>query len=458
VFCERVPGIARAHARQTERLADLVGAVGYVAGGLPAARLLERLAIRISDDSVRRRVVRNTAPEQKEPVRHLGVDDWAWRKYHTYGTILVDLDRHRVVDLLADRTAESLAFWLTQHSTVEVVARDRSGLYADGASEGAPQASQVADRFHLVLNLSTAIERVLEERSRELVLPAEVPAGTQPDPPPSPPVKPTAHQTRQQQRRQRRLARYQQVTELRQKGCSQLAISREVGISVKTVRRWLRADQFPERKPSVGRRKKVAQFAEYLAERWEAGCHNSTLLFQEIRARGYPGSRQMVSSFVSSWRHTGSRLSAKNAPQRIAPKHAAILAARTPEKLTTDQQALLDRLAVQCPDIVQLRSIALEFRDVLATHDGCALRRWIQETKRCRFGPVVRFAYGLQKDIAAVTAAVETTWSNGQVEGQINRLKAIKRQMFGRAGFAYLRARILPCPTLASPPAAANAP
>ena len=169
IFCERVPGVARGYARRTEWLTEIVGVIGYVAGGLPAARLLERLSIRTSDDTVRRLVRRNRPePQAQQPVRYLGVDDWAWRKFQSYGTILVDLERHRVADLLPDRSAESLALWLEQHPTVEVIARDRGGLYADGGSKGAPFAMQVADRFHLVVNLSATIERVLEERSREL--------------------------------------------------------------------------------------------------------------------------------------------------------------------------------------------------------------------------------------------------------------------------------------------------
>ncbi|MBK5293438.1 MAG: transposase [Acidobacteriia bacterium] len=268
-------------------MAVVVGAVGYVAGGLPAARLLERLAIRISDDSVRREVIRSAPRQQdQESVRNLGIDEWAWRKYHTYGTILVDLDRHEVVDLLPDRAAESVAAWLTVRPTVEVIARDRSGLYADGAATGAPQAQQVADRFHLILNLSAAIERVLEGRRRELILPAAAePLDTEPAPPSAPDNKLTSPQVLQGQRRQRRLERYEKVTDLHGRCYSQLAISRELSISVKTVRRWLRADQFPERKPPSGRRKKVAEFAAYLDERWREGCHSSTQLFNEIRAR-----------------------------------------------------------------------------------------------------------------------------------------------------------------------------
>ena len=192
----------------------------------------------------------------------------------------------------------------------------------------------------------------------------------------------------------------------------------------------------------------MAEFVTYLDDRWKAGCHNSTLLFDEIRALGYEGSRQRVTSLVASWRKTGGRVPTGSGPQRVAPKHAAILTAQPPDKFTPEQQKLFDRLTECCPDLLPLRKIALAFRDVFATADAAALLGWIQDIKRSRFGPLVRFAYGLQKDIVAVTAAVETEWSNGQTEGQINRLKAIKRQMYGRAGFAYLRARVLPSPVL----------
>ena len=153
------------------------------------------------------------------------------------------------------------------------------------------QASQVADRFHLVLNLSAAIERVFEGRSRDLMLPVEV--GDQPKSRPSLPVKPASQPTRPQQRRQRCLDRYQQVAECYRKGYSKLAMARELAVSIKTVHRWLRRS-VPERKPPAGRKKKLAEFAEYLEERWNSGCHHATWLFQEIRARGYRGSRQMV--------------------------------------------------------------------------------------------------------------------------------------------------------------------
>jgi transposase len=456
VFCERLPGVARAHARQTSRASEIIRLVGYVAGGRPGHRLLVRLAITSSDDTVLRRVKQSLTQSGEIPViRNLGVDDWAWRKGQEYGTILVDLDLHRVADLLPDRSSESFSGWLQQHSGITTIARDRCGLYAQGADLGAPGAQQVADRFHLVLNLSSAVERVFEERSRELVLSAV----------PVPEAETTASGastvdqresaveplTQQQQRRQRRLDRYERVVELSRQGYSQKAISRELGIQTKTIRRWLRSGQFPERKPAHRRPAKVTEFADYLRQRWNEGCRNASRLFQEIRQKGYAGKRSMVARFVSGWRKTGKPTSPE-APQRIAPKHAAILATRAADQMTEQQQTLFDRIAAQCPDAILLRNFALDFRQALASSEAWRMEAWIEVAKQSPFGPLVRLAYGLQKDLSAVTAAVETSWSTGQVEGQINRLKTIKRQMYGRGGFDLLRARVLPYTPVAPMP------
>jgi transposase len=161
----------------------------------------------------------------------------------------------------------------------------------------------------------------------------------------------------------------------------------------------------------------------------------------------------MVARFVAGWRKTG-KTARPNAPERISPKHAAILVTRAADQITEEQQRLLDRITNQCPDVVNLRRIALSFRAALTADTSTQLQQWIEGAKRCEFGHVVRFAYGLKKDISAVAAAVDTSWSTGQVEGQINRLKTIKRQMYGRAGFALLRARVLPySPATAGGPA-----
>jgi transposase len=449
IFCERLPRVARVHGRQTDRASEIVRLIGYVAGGLPGQRLLNRLSIATSDDTVLRRVREKPAEEASViPVRNLGVDDWAWRKGQDYGTILVNLDLHRVIDLLGDRSCESFSAWLQQHPEIATISRDRCGLYAEGATLGAPQSQQVADRFHLVLNLSSTMERVLEERSRELILPpAEdpVPAAESACPTEVDAVVPLAAPSRptpSQQRRQRRLERYQEVVALFDGGHSQRDISRELGMNRKTIRRWLRGDQFPERKLPHRAPPKVTEFADYLRQRWNEGCHNASRLYREIQAKGYGGKRRMVAQFVAGWRKTGKAVSPKS-PQRIAPKHAAILVTRPANKMTEEQRRLLDRIVGQCPEVFDLRQLALSFREALMADESTQLRQWIARAKHCEFGSVVRFAYGLQKDSSAVSAAVDTPWSTGQVEGQINRLKMIKRQMYGRAGFSLLRKRVI---------------
>jgi transposase len=440
VFTERVEGIP-CYLRQTSRLAEIVRVVGYAAGGLPGARLLARLAIRTSDDTVLRRVKIPVSSDAKDSIEVLGVDDWAWCKGQSYGTILVDLDQRSVRDLLADRSAQSFQAWLQQQPRIRVISRDRGGIYAEGAELGSPAARQVADRFHLFLNLSTAVERALEQYSHELRLRDRMSEQTEgyreSD------GSKTRQQILQQERRQRRFERYEEVIQRYRQGYSQRTISTMLHLDRRTVRRWIRAGMFPERQPPRPRPTKVQRFEDHLQRRWGEGCHNATRLFQELRAQGYRGGRSMVARHVARWRKTLPSLSTLPA-QKITPKQAAMLVTRPATRLTAEQQALLDRLSAQCPALLRLREFSAEFRAVFQNGDGQALRAWMTRAQNSGIGSLARFAAGLQKDFSAVVAAVETDWSNGQVEGQINRLKMLKRQMYGRAGFALLRARVLP--------------
>src|SRR3954468_11235004 len=187
----------------------------------------------------------------------LGVDDWAWRKGQRYGTILVDLERRRVVDLLPDRSADTLAAWLKAHPGVSAVVRDRAGAYAEGAARGAPDAIQVADRFHLLRNSSDALRTVLDQHHRDLRAAArtaaqqpepsmpEEPAVSEPGVPPQAERPMRAAERRSRAAQERRDARFAEVARLRGQGLSLKAIARTLGLGRKTVRRWLRAGQAP---------------------------------------------------------------------------------------------------------------------------------------------------------------------------------------------------------------------
>ena len=305
-FVERLPTVVASHARQTARLSETIRLIGYALGGEAGARLAHRLGMEISADTVLRRVKSGQDAPAGGILKVVGVDDWAWRKSQRYGTILVDLERKVPVDLLADRSTESLETWLKARPGVQVISRDRAGVYAEGAAKGAPDAIQVADRFHLLCNLTAAVERSLESRRAELHSVAEArnqenkPALA--EAPAAEADRKTRSERQKEERRQRRLDRYNEVVELNRQGMSQNDISRTLHLERKTVRRFLRAGQFPERARPRRPPPQVSAFQTYLAQRWKEGCHNATQLWHEIETEGYRGGRSMVARLVSGFR------------------------------------------------------------------------------------------------------------------------------------------------------------
>jgi transposase len=443
IFTERLPQTAARYARRTTRLNEALQGISLALGGEAGARLAARLGMAVSGDTLLRQIRQLTAADGPTP-RVLGVDDWAWKRGHRYGTILVDLERRRVVDLLPDRQAETLASWLQQHPGVEVISRDRAGTYADGARRGAPQARQVAGRWHLLANFSECVREWLE-RHRPLLQQAMPPAPTrQPES-----TIPVAHaipkqkgknrwQRLAEQRRARRLARYQQVRQLRQQGHSERAMARQLRISRKVVRRFLAAPAFPERAARPPRVTLLTPYHEYLQRRWTEGCHNAAQLLREISQQGYRGKRSAVNAFVAEWRRTEDQpvvLSARDPLSRTpSPRWAAFLLLQPAEKRTSEQQSFVDRLT-RLAAVGLVAELGRQFIQIVRDRQAEELDRWIERVKESAEPELRRFVAGLKRDYAAVRAALEEPWSNGPVEGQVHRLKLIKRQMYGRGKF-----------------------
>jgi transposase len=401
----------------------------------------------------------------------LGVDDWARKRGQTYGTILVDLERHRVVDLLEDRTAASFATWLRAHPGVEVIARDRAGAYADGARQGAPAAVQVADRFHLLLNVGETLERVLARKHallRETTAAVNRVRATMAEPARDPiVVEPVAagaasrSLTRDDQEkaahRAARLARYEAVIALDRQGASQVQIAAQVGIGRKTVRRFLRAGTFPERVPTSQRPSILDPYEPYLRERWAAGCHNSLQLWREIRERGVTGAASLVRRLVGRWRtvprrrvpppgvasvpHAGSP---PETPLRVPSARQARWFLLHPEtRLRPEEVLWRETLLDRDPEIRAARELAQGFSALVRERDHAALTPWLTHGATSALPEFQGFATVLERDRAAVEAALTSEWSSAQTEGQITKLKLQKRQLYGRAGFSLLRKRIL---------------
>jgi transposase len=456
IFTERLPAVAAPHARKTNRLTIVMRAIALACGGEEGARLADRLGIRISSDTMVREIRRSPC-NSSSPVRVVGVDDWALRRGQRYGTILIDLEQHRPVDLLPERSSAAFAAWLRSHPEVEIVSRDRGDYYIKGADIGAPQAIQVADRWHLLHNLQEALVRLVE-RFRKPLKEAASRIGHEPElgkPEPAnaedsasaAPEKQSKTEREQQERRNRRLDRYQQVMELHQQHVSQREIARRLGLHRRTVRMWLRAGCYPER---AGRRcrRGVDGWTDYLEERWQAGCRNAATLTAELRSRGFNGSYDMVRRCVGKWRKhdeikNRTVLQSASSPSH-SPRSMAWLLFKPPDEREPEQQRLVQMFCEACPDVDQAVRLVRQFRRLVTQRLAEELNGWLVSAAAAD-APVElqRFAAGLKTDFAAVKAALSLPWSNGQTEGQVNRLKGIKRQMYGRANFDLLRKRVL---------------
>jgi transposase len=453
IFSERVPALVAPAARRTQRATTHLLDTGFALGGAPGVRQAVREGLRVSRRTLLR-LVRAAPSPAVGRVRVLGVDDFAVRKGRTYGTVLVDLERHRVVDLLPDRSADSFAAWLRAHPGIAVISRDRAGAYADGARQGAPAAQQVADRFHLLKNLSDAVERYLSRHHGALRAAAQhldqaaAGGGEPPAPPPASERTPTRAQADQQARRARRAARYQEVCALQQAGVGVREIAHRLQLSRGTVRRFLRAGTFPERAPRATRPTIVSPYAPYLQQRWEEGCHNARMLYEELRAQGYAGCAERVRQFVVHWRADPGRPgpTPRHRPPStpaLSPRQATWLLLRPAEQVADEQRASLQALLAVCPEVGQVQALAQTFQHLLEQHDLAGLDPWLGAVDQSGIPELTGFAMGLRRDRSAVNAAFNSAWSQGQVEGQVNRIKTTKRSMYGRAKFDLLRQRIL---------------
>jgi transposase len=451
-FSESFDGVAERYARKTGRLTEALCEIGFACGGEGGSRLAAALGMIVSGDTLLDLIRRCPVPALPE-LLVLGVDDWAWRRGLRYGTILCDLLGHQPVDLLVDRSAESVSAWLRERPEVRTISRDRAGCYADGCAKGAPQAVQVADRFHLLANARDALVRVLErhdrdirEALREVVLTPELPAMEGPHEVAGSQAAAEAPLKANSAARDRRLARYRQVIDLHEKGLSLREIGQHLQMDRGTVARFVRAGQFPER-ANRPYEHGTDRFENYLRQRWKEGCHNAGQLCRELRMQGYRGSTRTVRRCIAPWKaeaKRGQTLGRRKASARPSPRCMAWLLLRAPTERSDEEARLAEALCEKCPEIRMAAHLAREFREIVRERKAADLDNWIlraaaTETPR----ELRRFAQGLLQDEGAVRAALSSPWSNGQVEGQVNRLKLIKRMMYGRGGFELLRRRVL---------------
>jgi transposase len=420
-FVEQVDGLTIRYQRRTPALQQVMNVVAVALAGKAGARLLEHLHHTISWSTVLNGLMAIPVPMRLTP-RVLGVDDFALRRGHRYATILIDAVTHRRVDVLPDRTAATLTAWLHTHPGVEIVCRDGSASYAQAITDALPAAVQVSDRWHLWHGLAAAAEKtVAAHASCWRTAPSASTPGS---------------------RNERTLQRHAAVHELLDAGVGLCETARQLGLALNTVKRYARtADGDQLIRPPQYRSCLVDPFRDHLRQRRAAGPVPTTTLLAEIRAMGYNGSPNLLVRYLQQGR----------AEQPLADPSIRRLTSwimTDPEHLSDDQRTHRDTLTATCPHMTALSSHVAAFAKLLAHHrhadaTPADLHAWIEAVTADDLPVLHSFVQGLDKDRAAVQAGLDLPYSNGATEGVNNKTKLLKRQTYGRAGFALLRQRIL---------------
>jgi transposase len=409
------------YARQTQRRRKVLLELAFSSCAEAAARVSKLLGYVTSPDTLIRYQRREQITTPMPQV--LGVDEFALRRGCTYGTILIDLERRQPVDILDGKQAEPLAQWLRDHPGVNILVRDRAEAYALAGHTGAPQALQVADRFHLARNVSDALTELL--RSRRWIIPAQETELA---------IHPEIHRAKSAARLDmkepkatpRKEALWEAVQQRKESGEYIRAIARELGVCRRTVRKYLAAEHPPAYRKRSSRRTKLAPYLSYMRQRWQEGCRSARRLYGELVSRGYRGSESQVRATVRPWRTK--RPSAPRTNRPTTGFHWWVL--RPNQHLGESSKQ-------------ELADFKESFQRILAEHDGEALDAWLRAATESGLKPFEALAKSFRQDYAAIKLALTMPWSTGQCEGQICRVKLVKRLGYGRAKLDLLGQRVL---------------
>ncbi|TCL02166.1 ISL3 family transposase [Sodalis ligni] len=445
IFAESLAPFAGSRQQSSQALQNLQHQLGLIAGGEAGGRAAAACGIQTSADTLLRRVIH--APEQVQTrTPHVGIDEWAWHRGHRYGTLIVNLDTHRPLVLLPGREQRTLSAWFRRYPEIQVVSRDRGGIYAMAARDGAPQAKQVADRWHLLKNIGDALERMMY---RHMPLIRQV--ASELSPKKNAPEVQTATSSSlllpgriKQQRREKRHQRWKEVSSLHKKGCGIREISRITGLSRVTVRRWIQSVAFPEISTRPPRPGLLDPWRDWLEQKRESGHHNASQLWREMVAAGFTGSETTVRDAVAMWRKGITAPVA--APGRL-PSASRVSRWLMPWRMIRGEENYASRFIGQMcekePQLKMAQQLALDFYRMLKTKNKKLLKQWFINVSESGLVDLQRVAAGMETDATAICEAICCRWSNGVVEGHVNRLKMLKRQMYGRAGFELLRRRVM---------------
>ncbi len=467
IFAERFPSLTLPRVKFTLRLQEALTEMGFELGGEACARLGKNLSIPGSSDTILRLVKRAELPAAPPP-HVVGLDDWSWKRRLRYGTLICDLESRKPIDVLPDRSVETVSAWFENHPSVEIVSRDRSSEYAAAIKKGAPQALQVADLWHIGKNLAESVSTLLALCRAEIRRGLHVQAIPEQKREKAEPVleekrRPARSRSvalAREGRRAQKLDRYTQVVELHHRGFRAADIASHVGIGERTVHRWVAHGSFPEARPRRRRPSLIDPYTRYVLSRWQEGYQNGSQLYKELTAQGYKGSPKAMYNYLATLRTPQSdtaqsiplkprrRKSVPSSPvplENFSAQRATWLFLCHPEKLDEMQQEELALIRQASPSAETAYDLAQAFMQMIREQTGQQLDTWLSEVETSHLPELESFAKGIQQDKAAVFAGLTLPWSQGPVEGHVNRLKLLKRSMYGRAKLPLLRARVLAC-------------
>jgi transposase len=450
-FSEQVPGLTTPFARRTPPLTEALVKIALALAGRPGSRLAAKLAMPSCRDVLIRLIRAQPLPTAGDIVV-LGVDDFAVRRGQSYNTILIDMDSRKPVDVLSDREAGTLTDWLREHPEVQAVCRDRAGAYAEGIRNGAPQAIQVADRFHLWMNVCEAVGKTVAAHHHCLRAVTAADCSEPADPEPAALV-PAAPPTRTRRLAERTRARYATVQECLARGLSRAATARELNLDIQTVRRFANATCAEGLLGKAEHRStKLDPFIDLVNQRWNEGVTNAEVTTAELRALGFHGDAQVVRRYLQPFRQPGTSRShpdprrRKAAPTASAvPKPRAISKALLthPDHLSEDDALIVKNATAGCAHLERLHQHIRTFAKIMAQRRGQELPAWLDDVEADDLPELRSLAVGMRRDLDAVINGLTLEHNSGAVEGNVTRVKRLKRDGYGRANFDLLRAQIL---------------
>lgn len=445
IFTERFAVEIKPYARRLDRCKELLRMVGLEVGGNKGALICRIVGNPVSSSTILRLIQELEVEEAAPTSGVIGVDDWAYKKGRNYGTIIVDLERREVIDILPDREAETLKLWLLKHPEVHTVSRDRASAYSKGIKEGTEGAIEVADRYHLQVNLRDAFKKVLHKhssalketfigfsrpRDKEYLLEEEKNLS-------KPPPKSTSNSERQ--------LKFEKAKELHQQGCGVKTIAKMLQAGPRTIRKYIQHEEFPQRQAPATKRSltNFHDFREYLLKFY--GKQDYQTLHAHICDKGFNGGYTQFCTNMNRYIKPASDSASlpKLAPIKTwSTSKISFMIFQPEDLLRKTDQAFLKFLCKEVPEIKAAAEMAVEFKNLFKNKEDGSLQSWLSGALQAE-SELRSFARGIKHDYNAINQAVISTISNGQVEGQVNKLKTIKRMMYGRASFPLLKKMVL---------------